>query len=106
MLPLPIQRLAPFEHVGVAVAARARLERDRVRAVVGLGQREGAELLEPRHPGQPPLLLLLGAEHRDRLHGQPGLHAQERAEAAVAAVQLHVDEAAGDRVEARAAVAR
>src|SRR2546422_568747 len=45
----------------VAVAARRRLERDRVRPVVGLGERERADRLELRHGPEPPLLLLLGA---------------------------------------------
>ena len=73
--------------------------------MLGLGQRERADRLHPRHRRQPALLLLLGAEHRDRLHGQPGLHGEERAEAAVAAVQLHVHQPARERAHARAAVA-
>ena len=102
--PVADPALGAVEHPVVAVAPRARLQRDRVRAVLGLGQREGADLLEPRHGGQPALLLLLRPEHVDRLHRQPRLHAEERAEAAVAAVQLHVDQAARERAHARAAV--
>ena len=72
--------------------------------MVRLGERERADRLEPRHDRQPALLLLLGAEQVDRLHRQPGLHGQERPEAAVAAVQLHVDQAARERAHAGAAV--
>ena len=97
--------LGAVEHPVVAVAARAGLERDGVRAVLGLGQRERADRLQPRHRRQPALLLLLGAEQVDRLHRQPRLDAEERAEAAVAAVQLHVHQAARERAHARAAVA-
>jgi hypothetical protein len=77
---------------------------DGVGAVRRLGQRERADRVEPDHGRQPALLLLRGAEERDRLHGQARLHAEEPAEAAVAAVQLHVDQAAGERAHAGAAV--
>jgi hypothetical protein len=72
--------------------------------VVGLGEGEGAELLQARHRGQPALLLLLRAEHGDRPHRQPRLHAQPRPQAAVTAIELHVDEPAADRVQPRTAV--
>jgi hypothetical protein len=49
--------------------------------------------------------LRLRPEQGDRFHRQPGLDAEERAEAAVAAVQFHVDEAAGERAHPGAAVA-
>ena len=42
---------------------------------------------------------------RDRAHGQPGLHAEERADAAVAAAEFHVDEPGGGGAHRRAAVA-
>jgi len=61
--------LPPVQHVLVAVLARLGLQHHGVRAVLGLGQREGADLLERRHPRQPALALLVGAEHVDRLHG-------------------------------------
>jgi hypothetical protein len=54
---------------------------------------------------QPALLLLLRAEHGDRLHGQAGLYAEEGAQAAVAAVELEVHQAVGGRAHRRAAVA-
>ena len=70
-----------------------------------LGQREGADGGQLGHRRQPPLPLLLRAEHGDRLHGQPGLDAEEGAQAAVAAVELEVDQTVGDRAHRRAAVA-
>ena len=97
--------LRPVDHEVVAVAPRGRLERDGVRAVEGLGQRERAELLEPRHGRQPVRLLLVRSEHRDRLHRETGMDAEEGADAPVAAVELHVHQPAGDRIEAGAAVA-
>src|SRR6185312_6328722 len=99
----PLLRTA--DHIGVAVAARRRLQRNRVGAVIGLGQREGADLLQPGHPRQPGLLLLLRSEHRDRLHGQPGLYADEGGDTAVATAELHVDQSGRERVHRRATVA-
>jgi hypothetical protein len=97
--------LCPVEHPTPGLAASGRLERDRVGAVGGLGERESSDRVEAGHGGQPALLLLLAAEQVDRLHREPRLDAEERAEAAVAAVKLHVDEAARERAHARAAVA-
>ncbi len=98
--------LGAVEHPVVAVAARARLQCDGVRSVGGLSERERPDRLETRHRRQPARLLLLGAEQRDGLHRESGLHAEERAEAAVATMQLHVDETAGERAHPRAAVTR
>jgi hypothetical protein len=97
--------LGAIDDPPVTVAPGGGLQRNRVRAVVRLGQRERADLLQPGHPRQPALLLLVGPEHVDRLHGQAGLDAKERAEAPVAAVDLHVDESAGQRTHRRAPVA-
>jgi hypothetical protein len=69
-----------------------------------LGEGERAELLKPGHGRQPALLLLLRPEHGDRLHSRPGLNAQELAQAAVSAVDLHVYQPGGDRAHRRAAV--
>ena len=104
MVPLPIHFFRPLITQLVAVAAGRGLQRDRVRTVQRLGQREGAELLQLGHRRQPALLLLLRAEHGDRLHRQPGLHPEEGAQAAVAAVEFHVDQPDGDRAHRRAAV--
>ena len=97
--------LGAVDDVLVAVAARARLQRDGVRAVLGLGQRERADLLDAGHAREPALALLLGAEQVDRAHRQARLHAEERPEAPVAAVDLHVHEPPGERAHPRAAVA-
>ena len=97
--------LLAVEHPAVALAPRRRLQADGVRAVVRLGQREGPQRVDRRQLRQPALLLLLGAEHRDRLHGQAGLDAEEGAETAVATVELEVHQAGGDRAHRRAAVA-
>jgi hypothetical protein len=67
--------------------------------VVGLGQREGADCVQPRHRLEPARLLLGRAEQLDRLHREPGLDAEERPEAAVAAVELHVDESERERAQ-------
>jgi hypothetical protein len=97
--------LLTVDHPGVAVALRGGLKPDRVGAVVRLGQGKGADGGELRHRRQPPLLLFLRAEQGDRLHGKPGLDTEEGAEAAVAAVELEVDQAVRDRAHRRAAVA-
>ena len=58
------------------------------------------------HPGQPLLLLLLGAELVDRAHRQRTLHADEGAQAGVARLQLHGGQPVLDGAAAGAAVAR
>ena len=70
-----------------------------------LGQGEGADCRQLSHCRKPALFLLLGAEQRDRFHRQSRLDAEERSEAAVAAVQFHVHQSAGERGHPRAAVA-
>jgi hypothetical protein len=97
--------LLAAEHVAVAVAPRLGLEQHGVGAVVGLGQRERADRRQVGHRRQPALLLLLGAEHLDRLHRQVRVNAEERAHAAVGARPLHAHEARGHGRHARAAVA-
>ena len=105
MLALPIQRLRPLSTYSSPSRAHTRLEVHGVGAVVGLGQRERADRVQVGHRRQPALLLLVGAEHRDRLHGEVRVHAVERAHAAVRARPLHAHEARGGRAHARAAVA-
>ena len=97
--------LPAVQHPSVPVGAGRRFQRDRVRSVVRLGQREGAQLVHPRHVGQPPRLLFLRAAHGDRHHGQARVHAEDHAEAAVPAVQLHGHQAARQRAHPRALVA-
>ena len=104
--PLPIQRLAPSSTQLVAVAARAwsRARPSPSRASGSVSA--NAPIASSRAiAGSQRCFCSSEPSMRDRLHRQPGLHAEERAEAAVAAVQLHVDEPAGERAHARAAVA-
>ena len=56
--PVADPSLAPVEHPVAADLASARLERDRVRAVLGLGEAERADRLEARHRLEPAVLLL------------------------------------------------
>jgi hypothetical protein len=93
--------LVPADDVGLPVRAGRGFQRDRVGPVLGLGQRKRADLLQPRHRSQPALLLLLRPALRDRLHRQPSLHSQESAQAAVAPVDLHVDQAGRQRIYRR-----
>ena len=84
--------LVAVDDVAVAKPPDPRLQGDRVRAVLRLGERERSDRLEPGHRPQPALPLLLGAQQRDRVHGQAGVDAVEGADAAVAAGELHGDE--------------
>ena len=90
------------------VAARhrpgARQHAAGIGAEIGLGQTEAADRLAARQARQPVALLLLGAEGEDRVHYQAGLHADEGAQAGVAALELLVDQAVGDVVQSGAAV--
>ena len=84
--------------------ARVRIDAG-VGAVVGLGEAEAADRLARRHPRQPLLLLLLGAEPPDREHREAALHRHQRADAGVARLELEAGQAVVDRRHARAAVA-
>ena len=97
--------LRAVDHVGIAVAARRGLQCDRVGPVVGLGERERADLLQPGHRRQPLLLLLLGAQHEDRLHREATMDHQECAHAPVAPGHLHRDQPSRHRIHVGAAVA-
>jgi hypothetical protein len=96
---------AAVQHPAVAVRAGRGFQGDRVRAVLRFGQREGPQLVHPGQVRQPARLLLRRAAHRDRQHGQACVHAEEHAEAAVAAVQFHRDQPARHRAHPGAAVA-
>ena len=97
--------LLAVQHVAVAVLARAGAHRAGIRAGIRLGQPEAAENLALRHLRQILLLLLLAAEGVDGIHAQRRLHADERAHAAVAALQFLRHQAVLHRRHARAAVA-
>jgi hypothetical protein len=86
------------------VLARGREHSARVAAEVGLGQAEAADRLAGRELGEPVFLLLLAPERVDRVHHQAALHRHERAQAAVAALELLVDQARSDIVQSRASV--
>ena len=77
----PDPALRAGEHPPVPVADGAGGHAPRVAAGGRLGQPEAADQLAGGHAGQPPLLLLLGAELRDRAHRQRALHRDERADA-------------------------
>ena len=65
--------------------------------MVGLGQREGREHLAARDRHEPPRLLLVAAEERDRAQRQAALDRDDRAERPVAARDLHVHESRRER---------
>ena len=98
--------LAAVEHVLVAVAARAasragpRPSRGRARSARTRRSPPGRAIA-----GSQRSLLLLGAEQRDRLHGQVGVDAEERADAAVGARPLHAHQPGRGGAHAGAAVA-
>jgi hypothetical protein len=73
--------------------------------VGGLGESERADRVQAANGRQPALLLHVASEQVDRLHRELGLDAEKRAQAAVAAMQLHDDQAARERAHAGAAVA-
>ena len=104
--PLVIQRLVPLSTVAAVDRHGARQHAGRVGAEVGLGEAEAADRLAARQARQPVALLRLGAEGVDRVHHQAGLHADERAQARVAALELLVDQPVGDVVQPGAAVLR
>ena len=97
--------LLAVQDVLVAVFAGAGAHGRRIRAGVGLGQAEAAKNFAQRHLGQVFLLLFLAAEGVDGIHAQPRLHADERAHAAVAALQLLGHQAVLHARHAGAAVA-
>lgn len=85
----------------VSVTAGDRLERDRIGAVVRLGQSEGGGHLEARDREEPALLLRLAAEEGERAESETALDRENRAERTVAARHLHVHESCRQRREVR-----
>ena len=72
----------------VGSRAYARLQRARIRAVLGLGEAEAADGAARGHLRQPPTFLLFRSEAADGEHDQAGLHRSERPEPRVAGLQL------------------
>src|SRR6185503_19526992 len=85
------------------VGLRVRDNPARVASEVGLGETEAADRFAACEPREPLLLLLLGPERVDREHHERALHRDERADAAVAALELAADDAVRDLAHARAA---
>ena len=88
----------------VLLLARARDHPGRVRAVVRLGEAETADGLAGGHLRQPVAFLRVAAEREDRVHHQRALHAGERANARVAALEFLVDQSVGHVAQPGAAV--
>src|SRR5437879_77655 len=63
--------------------------------MLGLGQAKSYDLLHACHRWQPALLLFFRAEHRDRVHRQSRVDAEERTDAGIATGQLQHDETGG-----------
>ena len=72
---------------------------------IGLGQAEAADLFALLHHREPCLFLLVAAKSVDGIHGQRRVHADERANAAVAALQFLHDQSVFDIRHPGAAVA-
>ena len=99
-LLLPVQD--PF---GAVAPGRGGQAAGHARTDVGFGEPEGADLLHPRHLGQPAFLLLFGAAQVDGAHGQAAVHAEERPDRRVHPGQLHRDHAVQQEAATGAAVA-
>lgn len=89
--------LLPVQHPLVTVALRPGFQRNHVGAVLGFGQRKGAENFAGRHPRQIMSLLLFGAEHCDGRHSEPGMDGVQGGDAAVATGQFGGDHALGEK---------
>ena len=96
--------LLPVQDPTVPVAAGRGLEHHGVRAVVGLRQAPGPDLLHPRHLRQPAPLLLLGTADGHGPHREPGMDPEERVQAPVTPRHLYGDEPRRDLAHARTSV--
>ena len=85
--------LVPVQHPLVTLPPRPGFQRNHVGAVLGFGQRKGAESFTGRHPWQILGLLLFGAQHRDGRHREPGMYGVQGGDAAIAAGQFGGDHA-------------
>src|ERR1019366_10536403 len=97
--------LRAVDDVAVAIVDRGREHAARVRPEVGLGEAEAADDLALGHLGQELRLLLFGAERVDRVHDERPLHARERPDARIPALELLHGQAVADVAQPRAAVA-
>ena len=98
------EELLAVDDVVAAVPPRPRREVAGVRAGVGLGEAEAAELGRARDARQPLLLLLLGAEPEDRLADQAVGHRHDPAQGGVGSAELLHAEHVGEVVAAEPAV--
>ena len=104
--PLVIQVFSPLRIQSAAVApARVVSMPAGIRSEPRFGQPETADRGAGLQSRQPLLLLFLAAEGEDGIHHQRALHADEAAQAGIAALQLLHDQAVLDVVHAGAAVA-
>jgi hypothetical protein len=73
--------------------------------MIRFGEAEAADRVAGRHPGQPFLLLRLGAVPPDRVHGERTLHGDQAAQPRVGRLHFPAGDAVRDRAHAGAAVA-
>jgi len=85
--------LAPVQHVLVAVLDGGGFEQQRIGAVVGFGECEGADLLHPGQGWQPLTFVFRRAEVFDGTHDETSLDPGEGGETAIAPGQFHRDDA-------------
>src|SRR5581483_6054271 len=91
-------RLRAIEDPGIAVATRIGAHAAGVRAEVGLGEAEAADLLAGSELRNPVVALFLRAVRVDRIHDETRLHGGEGAETGIAALELLHDQAVRDVV--------
>src|SRR5690606_25187287 len=96
--------LGAVDHPVAAIPARVRLHVRRIGAAMRLGQAKAADDLTGSHARQPLAPLLVAAVGEDRIHAQRTLHADEAADARVAAFQFLADQAVLHTAHAGAAV--
>ena len=105
MLPEVIHIFSPLRMYSSPDFARGGGHAAGVGAEAGLGEAEAAELFAAGESGEPGVFLLVGAEGVDGVHDERGLHADEAAEAGVAAFEFLHHQAVFDVGHAGASVA-
>ena len=98
------ENLAAVEQVVVALVDRGRLRAARIRAGVGLGQAERADLFALCQRDQVFLLLLLGAERENWPRAERHMGGQDNARAAVYARKLFNGDRVAQHIQPGAAV--